>query len=277
MGKYTFEDKVALVTGASRGIGAATALELARHGARVVLVARDEVRLAEIAGQIQAPGFRVPGTRAPGIRAEALVLPADVSDPAQIKRCVEGAIKEWGTIDILVSNAGEYVRAPIKDLAINDIERAMDVNFYAGIHFVQAVLPVMQANGGGHIVFVTSVDGKKGLPMDAPYVSAKFALTGFAEVLRQELYGSGIYVSNVLPGRVDTKMIENLRVPIISAKIPPETVAKAVVKAIQKRKLEVILPFNARLLCYTNAILPGLADWVTNKLHLEGWEIPPEK
>jgi NAD(P)-dependent dehydrogenase (short-subunit alcohol dehydrogenase family) len=260
MFKPSFLGKVALVTGASRGIGAATALELARRGSQVILASRDEGRLAEVAQRIISVGI------------EADVIPVDVTDPLQVKNGVAQTIQKWGRLDILISNAGEYIRSPIWEMEIEDVRRSMEVNFYAGLSFVQAVLPVMQEQGNGHIVFITSVDGKKGLPMDAPYVSAKFALTGFAEVLRQELKNSGIHVCNVLPGRVDTAMIERLRVPAISAKIPPEVVARAVISAIEKRKVEVILPFNAKLLCYVNAFFPRLADWVADVFHLEGWE-----
>lgn len=96
----------------------------------------------------------------------------------------------------------------------------------------------MMAQGSGHIVLVTSMDAKKGIPRDAPYVAAKFALAGFGDVLRQELYGSGVAVTTLFPGRVDTPMIEHLKVPWISAKISPEVVARATVRAIVRRQPE---------------------------------------
>jgi short-subunit dehydrogenase len=262
VGRDALTAKVSLVTGASRGIGRAIALALARRGSRLVLVSRDEAKLKAVASEIQTTG------------SEATVLTADVSDQAQVNLTVEKALAHWGRLDILVSNAGEYIHSPLLDLKVDDFQRSMAVNFYPGIFFVQAILPHMLAEKRGHLVFITSVDGKKGLPLDAPYVAAKFALTGFAEVLRQELKGSGVYVSNVLPGRVDTEMIENLRVPRISAKISPETVADAVVYAIEKRKVEMIVPFNARALCYINAVWPELGDWVARVFHLQGWEEP---
>lgn len=255
-----FQNQVAIVTGASSGIGQATALALARRGAWVALVARREALLAQLADEIRRLGGR------------ALIVPTDVSDQRQVNAMVATTLEEWGKVDILVSNAGEYVRATLDELSVAKIERALAVNFYGGVYAILAVLPHMRAQRHGHIVVVTSMDGKKGLPPDAPYVSAKFALTGFAEVLRQQLYGSGVYLSNILPGRVDTEMINYLRVPWISAKIAPEAVAEAILKAIIKHKPEVIVPFQAALLHYVNVFSPTLGDWLVRRLRLSGWE-----
>ncbi len=123
------------------------------------------------------------------------------------------------------------------------------------------------------IIVVSTVDAKKGLPLDAPYVAAKFALSGFVDVLRQELHGTGIKVTTIFPGRVDTPMIEQLKVPWISAKIPPEKVANAIVRSLFRYKAEVILPNQAKLLCYIQPFFPQLADWVVRVFHLEGWEV----
>jgi short-subunit dehydrogenase len=114
--------------------------------------------------------------------------------------------------------------------------------------------------------------GKIGLPPDAPYVSAKFALTGFCEVLRQEVRDSGISVTNILPGRVDTPMIDHLKFSWISAKIMPEKVALAILDAIRKQKPSVIIPSQAKLLYYINVFAPSLSDWLARYFHLEGWE-----
>jgi short-subunit dehydrogenase len=109
------------------------------------------------------------------------------------------------------------------------------------------------------------------LPPDAPYVSAKFALTGFLEVLRQEVNDHGIAVTNVLPGRVDTVMIEHLRFSWISPKIPPESVARAMIDAIRKRQPLVIVPPQAKLLYYINVLAPKLSDRLSRFFHLAGW------
>lgn len=255
-----FLDQVAIVTGASSGIGRATSLALAKRGARLVLAARREAQLAQLADEIR------------GLGRQALILPTDVSHQGQVESMVASALAEMGRVDILVCSAGEYVRAPLDRLSAAKIEHSLAVNFFGSVYPILAVLPHMRARHHGHIIVVTSMDGKKGLPPDAPYVSAKFALTGFLEVLRQELYGSGVYVSNILPGRVDTEMINHLRVPRISAKIAPEVVAEEIIRAILKRKPEVIVPFQAALLHYVNVFSPGLGDWLVRSLHLSGWE-----
>ncbi len=254
-----FQDKIAIVTGASSGIGRATALALARRGAHIALASRRESLLEQAAEQIE------------GLGRQALVIPTDVTQQEQVQAMVESVLSRWGKIDILVSNAGEYVRAPIDELDVDTLRHALAVNYYGGVYAILAVLPHMRAQEAGHIVVVTSMDGKKGLPPDAPYVSAKFALTGFVEVLRQELNGSGVYISNILPGRVDTALIAGLEFEWVSRKIPPEPVASAIVGAILKRKPEVIIPSQARLLYYANVLSPSLGDWIVRRFRLEGW------
>jgi NADP-dependent 3-hydroxy acid dehydrogenase YdfG len=255
-----FLDKIAIVTGASSGIGRAAALALARRGAHIALVSRRTDKLEQVAEQVAALG------------RQSFSIPTDVTQQEQVDSMVQAVIERWGRVDMLISNAGEYVRAPIEILTVETIQYALAVNYYGGVYAILAVLPHMQAQHSGHIVVVTSMDGKKGLPPDAPYVSAKFALTGFVEVLRQELHGSGVHLSNVLPGRVDTEMIESLDFQWISRKIPPEAVAEAIIEAILKRKLEVIVPFQARLLYYANVLSPSLGDWIVRLFRLEGWE-----
>ena len=250
--------RVAIVTGASSGIGRATALALARGGARVSLAARNAHNLSAVALEIEAMG------------RDALCVPTDVTDKAQVNRLVAETLRHWGRVDILVANAGSYIRKPVPELTVVDVERSMQANFYSALYPILSVLPNMLARGRGHIVLVSSMDGKKGLPLDAPYVAAKFALAGLGDVMRQELRAYGVYVTGVFPGRVDTPMIANLRVPWISAKISPEVVARAITRALYKRKGEVIVPFHARGLLYVNTISPALGDWIVRAFHLEG-------
>lgn len=256
----SFLDKIAIVTGASVGIGRSTALALARRGAHIGLAARRTELLEQVAEEIRSLG------------REALVVTTDVTDQNQVNHLVDCVIERWGRVDILVSNAGEMVRSYFDTLTVQHIQYSLAVNFYGGVYAILAVLPHMQRMGSGHIVVVTSMDGKIGIPKEVPYVTAKFATTGFAEVLRQEARGKGIYVSNVLPGRVDTALITNLRVPWIQPKMPPEAVARAILYAIEKRKAEVILPPLAILYYYIHTLSPRLCDWFIQLFHLEGWE-----
>ncbi|MDD5468323.1 MAG: SDR family NAD(P)-dependent oxidoreductase [Anaerolineales bacterium] len=253
--------KIALVTGASSGIGRATALALAQNGAHLALASRNLPAMQELASQIQALG------------QEALVLPTDVACRDQVESAVRQAIDRFGRLDIVFSNAGQYLRSPIAEMDCATLERSIAVNFYSHVYLVKAALPHLLEQNSGHFLFNATMDAKKGLVPDAPYVSAKFALAGFAEVLRQELRGTGIHVTSLFVGRVDTPLIENLRVPWISAKIPAETVARATIKAIQRPRPEVFLPPQVLLLHYINVFAPSLSDWATNALHLQGWEI----
>jgi len=255
-----FLNKVAIITGASSGIGRTTALALAKQGARVALVSRRGDALLELAWEINHQG------------SDAIVVRTDVTVKEQVEQMVREVIDHWGRVDILISNAGAYIRGPIVDLDPAEIQRSLDVNFFGGVYCVNAVLPHMLARKSGYLIFVTSMAGKIGLMNDAPYVSAKFALTGFCEVLRQELHGSGVSVTNVLPGRVDTPLISHLRFAWITAKISPEKVARAILAGIRKRKPIVILPPQAGILYYLNVFAPSLSDRLARVFHIEGWE-----
>ena len=255
-----FQNKVAIVTGASSGIGRATAMALASQGVCIALASRTVKALSALAEELKRQGRQV------------IVIPTDVTQQEQVQALIQKVLAQWGRVDILISNAGEYIRAPITELDIADLQRSLDVNFFGGVYCTRAVLPPMLAQKSGHIVFVTSMDGKIGLPPDAPYVSAKFALTGFCEVLRQEVRERGISVTNVLPGRVDTGMIEDLRFTWISPKISPASVATAILNGIRKSKPIVIIPAAARLLYYMNVFSPTLSDRVAHLFRLEGWQ-----
>ncbi|HSF82648.1 MAG TPA: SDR family NAD(P)-dependent oxidoreductase [Anaerolineales bacterium] len=255
-----FRDKVALVTGASSGIGRATALALAARGAKVALAARRVELLEELAAQIRQTG------------GEALVLPTDVSEPDQIESMVREVLAHWGQVDILVSNAGQYIRRATTALDAEVIQASMQVNFHSHVHAVLAVLPNMLGREAGHIVLVSTMDGRKGLRPDAPYVAAKFALNGLGEVMRQELREHGIATILVLPGRVDTPLIDHLKVPRIQAKISAEAVARAILKGIERNREEVYVPSFVKLFYIINTFSPRLGDLLAHYFHLQGWE-----
>jgi NADP-dependent 3-hydroxy acid dehydrogenase YdfG len=257
-----FADKVVIITGASTGIGRALAIEVARAGARVVLASRNRERLEGLAGEIG------------GSAAGVLVVPTDVTNLGQVTELIERTLAEWGRIDVLIANAGLYVRGPVSTLTLADFETALDVNFYGMLRPVLGVLPVMLERRSGHIVLMSSVDGRKGLPLDAPYVAAKSAMRGFSDVLRQELHRTGVGLTIVYPGRVDTPMIDHLRFHPISAKISAEAVAKATLAGIRHNRVEVVIPKLAWALIYLDLLMPRVADWWVRFLHLQGWEQP---
>jgi NAD(P)-dependent dehydrogenase (short-subunit alcohol dehydrogenase family) len=259
MTRTSLQGKVCVITGASTGIGRNTAVALARRGAALALASRNAALLSSLEEEIRAEG------------GDAHSFTTDVTDRTQIDSLVQKTLSCWGRIDILVSNAGQYIRAPIRDLSLQDLERSMAVNFYGHVYAVMAVLPHMRSQTSGHIILVSSMDAKKGIPPDAPYVAAKSALSGFGEVLRQELASTGIAVTTLYPGRVDTPMIEDLAVPSISAKISADRVASAILRAIDRRPAEVILPNRAYFLYLLNFLSPRLADSAVRALHLQGW------
>jgi len=255
-----------IITGASSGIGRAAALAFAREGARVVLAARNLEQLRRTEVDARAAG------------AEVLVVPTDVTDEVSVDRLVCETLARFSRIDIVVCNAGVYHRSAVRDLALADIERCMAVNYYGTVHLIRSVLPHLLAQRSGHIVAVTSVDGKKGLPPDAAYVASKFAATGFMDVLRQELHGTGVCASTILPGRVDTPMIAALDVPLASAKISSERVARAVVRAVRQRRREIVVPFSGpKTLIVLSSIWAGVGDWLVRVTKLEGRETAAEK
>ena len=260
MGSRFLEDQITIVTGASSGIGRATALALAEAGAHLVLAARSVAALQDVAHQIEALG------------REALVVPTDVTQRDQVEGLVARTLDRWGRVDLLVANAGQYVRCSATEVEVADLERSLAVNFFGVVYTILAVRSHMLARRRGHIVLMSSLDGKKGMPQDGPYAAAKFALAGFGEVLRQELAPHGICVTTVFPGRVDTPMIESLRVPWVSPKIPAAAVARAVLRGIRRRRAEVIVPAIYGLLLPLNGLLPRLGDGFVRACHIEGWE-----
>ena len=261
MAKKILLDQIAVVTGASSGIGRATALELANAGAHLVLAARREKLLEDLSTEIKELG------------RDVLVEVTDITQQGQVDHLISKAISKFGRIDILVVCAGIYYRSPIDQISLSIMERSMAVNFYGGLHSILATLPHMRTRNSGHIVLVSTMDTKLGLPGDSPYAASKSALSIFVDILRQELHGSGIHTSTVLPGRVATPFIEDLVLPKISTIISSQTVARAIVNGIKKRKIEIILPFPATMLHYIRVLSPRIADWIIRVFRLQGWEV----
>ena len=188
------EGRVAAVTGASSGIGEATALALAREGAAVALGARREDRLQELAERIESEGGR------------ALALRADVGDEASARAFVEGAHSRLGRLDILVNNAGVMLLGPVDGADVSDWRRMVDVNVLGLLYCTHAALPLMREGGGGHIVNLSSVAGRTASLGSAVYNFTKWGVGGFSEALRQEALHSGIRVTIVEPGYVETEL-----------------------------------------------------------------------
>ncbi len=261
MKRQDFCGKTAVITGGSSGIGKETLLEFAKLGMNIVVGTLATELLADIKDELKQKGVKI------------MVITTDVSKRNEVQRLMQTAVEHFGRIDILVCCAGVYHRGPIEKLTLADLERVMSVNFYGVVHCVYELLPMMIKQRGGHMVFISSVDGKKGLPRDSGYVATKFAVAGFVEVLRQEIKKYGINVSTIFPARIDTPMLCNIAVPVVSPKVSPRKVALAIVRAIERNKAETLVPwFGAKLLIILNVISPRFADWMVRITHLEGWD-----
>ena len=195
----SLKDKVAIITGASSGIGEATAHRLAESGARVVLAARRVERLEALAADIE----RREGT--------ALVAPTDVTDERSVQRLARTALDAFGRIDILINNAGIMPLSPISKLKVAEWDRMIDVNIKGVLYCVAATLPTMLEQGSGHIINVSSVAGRRPFPSGAVYSATKFAIRAISQGLRLELSPiKGIRVTDIEPGVVATELTHHI-------------------------------------------------------------------
>ncbi len=191
--------RTALITGASRGIGAGIAQEYLREGAQVFLVATDAGRVAGFAREIDPDGTRV-GSCA-----------ADVRDSAQCKAAVTAAIERFGAVDVLVNNAGIYHAGAFVDHTPEQFQHLLDVNLFGVIHMTQAVLPGMRARRHGRIVNIASTAGKAGSRNQSGYNISKHAVVGLTRCIALEMAGEGVTVNAICPGFVQTDLVDGLK------------------------------------------------------------------
>lgn len=251
-----FDGSTVLVTGASSGIGRATALAFAAAGADVVLVARGAEALAKVADPIRSAGGR------------ALAVRADVTDPAAVRSCFRRAVKRFGKVDVVVNNAGLLIPSSVATLDPVDLQRMLDVNLFGALHVMQAAVRQMRRQAdGGHIVNVGSLAGRRGYSPIGAYSASKFALVGLTEALRTELVGENVRVSLVLPGVVDTPMAEAAATHPDSQgfwpkslNMPASWVVWSVFAAVRLGLAEVAVPPGSALLEKLAALAPGTTD-----------------
>ena len=189
--------QVVLITGGSRGLGLGLAERYGRAGAKLVLAARDHDELTTARQTLLNRG----AVRSPD---DVLLIPVDLTDPAQAASLIEHAINHFGRIDVLINNAGIIEVGPFENQPLEAFHRAMATNFFAAVHTAQSALPHMLSRRSGSIVNIASIGGKFAMPHLLPYVSSKFALVGFSQGLHAELRHKGIRVTTVCPGLMRT-------------------------------------------------------------------------
>jgi 3-oxoacyl-[acyl-carrier protein] reductase len=221
-------NKITLITGASRGIGRASALALAREGATIVGVARTKTDLDDLVKAIEADGGR------------AKSIACDVTDSSQVRSCVEEAVKAFGRVDVLVNNAGIGGYRPFLDWNEGDYDRIMATNAKSTWLFCKEVLPLMLARGGGNVVIVSSVAGLQGYPSEGIYCMSKFAQVALAQSLDREFFRQNIKVSLVCPGGVETHFAvgdgRTLGSPSMKGFSTAEDVAEGILLAVLPRE-----------------------------------------
>ena len=219
------KDAVVVVTGASSGIGEATARAAVERGARVVLAARREERIADLAREL----------------GRAVAVRCDVTDPAQVQTLVRSALDAFGRLDVLVNNAGQGLQVGVEQIDLDDFRALLELNLVAPLSVMQAVIPVMRAQGSGSIVNVSSGTTFANAPGTGGYVASKIALERLSAIAREELRGTGISVSTIIPFATSTEFVASLRAGRSEAEAglagvdfdPPERVAEAILELVR--------------------------------------------
>lgn len=250
---------VIAITGASAGIGRATALRLARNGASVALCARRRDRLDDLAREVQAAG----GT--------PLVHAGDVTDPDAMQALVDACVRTFGRLDVMMCNAGYGLYGSIDGISPGDMRAIMEVNYLGTFNAARAALPVFRRQQSGHTIIVSSIVGQRGVPFMGPYSATKFAQVGLAECLRAELVDTPLHVSVVYPISTDTEFFTVMARHsgfATRSRGPRQTadqVAEAIARAIDRPVPEVYPLRKAKALTVLNALAPGLCDRLSRR------------
>ena len=254
-----FKNKVVLITGASSGIGKQTAIEFAKLGSSIILVARRKNKLEQVENELKQ--FNV----------NTLVCVCDVSKKDQVEELSKIVLQKFDSIDILVNNAGFVIYGSVSDLSINEIESQMETNYFGMIYCVKNFLPLMLKKKSGHIVNVASVGASFSVPGVSSYCATKFAMLGFSEGLKHELYGTGVGLTVVSPIMVRTPLFEHPSFTNFSkfstgVSLSSETVAKTIIKASNSSRLEIVVPSVARAVIWFKQTFPFLINPIIGRI-----------
>jgi hypothetical protein len=246
----TYRGRVAVITGASSGIGRQLALDFAARGASLVVAARRAALLEEVAGQCRAKGVDVE------------VMAGDLAERAFAESVVAGAVRRFGRVDFLVNNAGIPKHKQFYDVTPEDLEATMLINFMAPAYMTVAALPAMLKQGEGYVINISSGAGKIAPPRETVYAASKFALTGFTEGLWNDLAGSNVHAAVIHVGPIDTEIWQKAAaeapVRYRGKKHPPSVVSDAVFECIERRRHEATVPRSLGPIFVLKALLPGL-------------------
>jgi short-subunit dehydrogenase len=262
-----------VIVGASSGIGRASAQAFARRGASLVLASRSREALEEVAAECRVRG------------ATAVVVPTDVSDEEQVKRLVAEAVSAFGRIDVWVGAASVFSYGSFEDTPAEVFRQQLETNLVGQVSSARAVLPVFRAQGGGNLIFVASIYSRVTSPYASGYITSKHGLIGFAEVLEQELRGSGIRISSILPATIDTPIYQaaanftGQRVHPMPPSVSPHRVARAVVRVAKRPRRAVVVGRLQGSLIPLHEFLPGVYSHMVRPamklLALRGGSIEP--
>ena len=273
----SFQNKTVFITGASRGIGKAIALRLAKEGANIIVAAKSVEENPKLGGTIFSAAQEI--EEAGG---KALAVQCDIRFEDQIKNAVDKAVETFGGIDILINNAGISMRTLLKDAEMDVFKKVMDINFWGTVYCTKFALDSILKNKGS-IVGMSSVAGYRGLPGRSGYSASKFAVNGWLEALRTELLESGVNVMWVCPGYTKSNirnaaLDKNARPqgesPLKEEKLmSAQECANHIIKAIEKRKRTLVLTFTGKETVYLNKFFPSLTDKLTRKFFFKNGEL----
>src|SRR2546421_50975 len=267
MSRSFYKDKIALITGGSRGLGLEIARQICASGGKVALLAGDAGELEHAKTDLDRFG------------TEVLTIQCDLLESAQMKSAVQQTLQHFRKIDILINNAGIIEVGPLAHMQLKDFDRAMRLHFWAPYILQLLIVPQMRAKGGGRIVNISSIGGRIAVPHMAAYSASKFALSGFSDAMRSELAADNIYVTTVTPGLMRTGSHVHAtfkgdhaaeyrwfdwsrKIPFASISV--ERAARKILSACRRGKPALIMPLSAYFIIAANALFPNLTARVMN-------------